>query len=1571
MSPPPYQRLYKVLHEYQEKKIRKRELEAEFYEAMKDNGDSYLQQILTNAGWNFHRNRFDKGINIDVLKTALENPPHNPIRRISLRGPAENCKSFVPEMLLSYLVGMINHDKTNFTATSFFFHGICLLVDISGFTRLSGQFCALGKNGIDDLQKATNGYMGRLVETIYRYGGDIIKFAGDAIICVFVEPEFSHNLSNSNNFSSNNNNATTHSNHHHNHHHHHNSSTNNLAALNNNNSQQPINEGSVNMHELALNALYCALELRDICTETLTVHVALSCGEMCFGILGGVDDRWECLISGTCLMQLSQCLDDAPSKNIAITSELVVILGSDLTKEFEIEHLPSGNCRVLKKYNSTALIPGAASSGDNSTEGLNGNMNLFSNITWVTLCSRPNYLELLDRFLPQPVLLAVQGGSLSLLAEIREVTTVFMKWDFYDEIKYRDLITLQEYLHIVQSILYGLGAFIRQFLVDDKGCVLIANWGVPTASYLDNAQRALRASVMIKNEFDFFKLKCSFGITTGNVYCGCVGSEQRREYAVVGDVVNLSARLMSKANHGIYIDESTYSRLTYEILRNLKQLPPMKVKGKIHPINAFAYESDDIPELAQPNVEDYEIKHSCKLLLQRHIQLLISGQQRSSNLFWNFTSYGQAHYLDKLQYIMLEGKPGTGKGTAAKWFHKESSKCDLRVIHIELEQRDAFINYKLISKLFLQFIGLEIFANIKHQKLVVSHLLDEIYEGHRDIIETIAIPACKIAFGVNIGSNPAAANNNNNPNSDTITLAQQSLANNSSGGGGSGEKLPSHLVHNTVRDVFSYFYNEIPTAIIIENIHFSDTESLKCLYAMKDLVTKACILMTLVNADQYREHQNLWKLKHSQSNMKLTMQKSHSNLRSLSPDRGYSTIETDELEFFRKEIIKLSNGTYLQMDDFNVSEIDGMVRQALNINTTPLGLAAWIHQISGGSIFWISEMIEFLKSTSPEEFLKVLDVIEEANANSQPSNVGKRLSITIRGSTANLNEANLQNAINNTMKDSDKNRTIVIPPPSPGPYNVGAGTVGGSISRRIRSPLLKSFSIQRNHAMSFEEAIEQASPERISQYLLSGPSNNKGFNNNNSDKNSPDHNNNNNNNNLILNNESEMRVMSRKVTTDRSKLDLFIVYRFEKLPTDYQRILKTASVIGYSFSRHVLFGILPLNLKTNIHIAIKDLVKEHWITKQENHETIFSFNHPFIHETIYSLTPSSDRKGLHKAIAEHYENVYRENPKYYGELSRHYVYCNEMKALEYAIKTVDYNLTQEDFDIEYNVNILFDCIALAKSMIDIEVIIKSVHKTKYILHLSDEDDEDDDEEAEENRHHHQGSNDNEDDFTIFKMNEQQQHHHHDNGVYSFKNGSLKSRLMNNTNTNNNALSASSAVMTTGSTAFIGVNSNPNTPTTNTASPKAAKTNHNHLIAHVDSGIMSGENTGFTDPAKANKKIRGTGKTSTLVDLTGCSYLALLCSNKKYQTIVPITASFDIDNLSKGSGKSQKQHFTEEGKVLVFTALAHLESILKNELETYRKAGKRGTILPWHRKILSEPDYQGLNEANRKNEEYKA
>ncbi len=58
------------------------------------------------------------------------------------------------------------------TVPSLSFFGACMLVDISGFSKFSGAMCSKGVGGLDELRKATNGFLGHFVETVYEFNGD-------------------------------------------------------------------------------------------------------------------------------------------------------------------------------------------------------------------------------------------------------------------------------------------------------------------------------------------------------------------------------------------------------------------------------------------------------------------------------------------------------------------------------------------------------------------------------------------------------------------------------------------------------------------------------------------------------------------------------------------------------------------------------------------------------------------------------------------------------------------------------------------------------------------------------------------------------------------------------------------------------------------------------------------------------------------------------------------------------------------------------------------------------------------------------------------------------------------------------------------------------------------------------------------------------------------------------------------------------------------------------------------------------------------------------------------------------
>jgi hypothetical protein len=274
--------------------------------------DSPLHDLLDKCGWDKNEKQFDDTMRIDVLMNGLHRlhgsrKENNDELRVSQVGQRNTTKSFAPDMLMRYTLEKGMHTRSKeLEPFSVFFDGVCLLADISGFTRLSGKFCEGGKDGIDKLQQVVNDYLSQLVKTVYAYGGDVMKFAGDALVCVF---------------------------------------------------QQGLVKGlQIGLEQVCSNAVQCATVLAQICTDQLTIHVAVSCGSICFAMLGGYADEWECLVSGECFGHLSLCLEDAGSKHTVVSPQFIDMLGPLYKKELNIEQLSTGNYRVISAAQMNSLV---------------------------------------------------------------------------------------------------------------------------------------------------------------------------------------------------------------------------------------------------------------------------------------------------------------------------------------------------------------------------------------------------------------------------------------------------------------------------------------------------------------------------------------------------------------------------------------------------------------------------------------------------------------------------------------------------------------------------------------------------------------------------------------------------------------------------------------------------------------------------------------------------------------------------------------------------------------------------------------------------------------------------------------------------------------------------------------------------------------------------------------------------------------------------------------------------------------------------------------------------------------
>jgi predicted ATPase len=180
------------------------------------------------------------------------------------------------------------------------------------------------------------------------------------------------------------------------------------------------------------------------------------------------------------------------------------------------------------------------------------------------------------------------GGEPILLNEFRTITTIFIK---IKKITFKTDSCLQhsqEAMDALQKALYKYEGTLRQFIVDDKGSVILSYFGLPPFAHENDPMIALKACLEVRNRMrPIFSDGFSIGVATGVVYVGMVGNSQRADYTVTGDSVNMAARLMSNAlsKGDVVCDEETYEA-SKDVL-DFEPLGKIKVKGKVDPIAVY------------------------------------------------------------------------------------------------------------------------------------------------------------------------------------------------------------------------------------------------------------------------------------------------------------------------------------------------------------------------------------------------------------------------------------------------------------------------------------------------------------------------------------------------------------------------------------------------------------------------------------------------------------------------------------------------------------------------------------------------------------------------------------------------------------------------------------------------------------------------------------------------------------------------------------------------------------------------------------------------------------------------
>jgi adenylate cyclase len=149
---------------------------------------------------------------------------------------------------------------------------------------------------------------------------------------------------------------------------------------------------------------------------------------------------------------------------------------------------------------------------------------------------------------------------------------------------------LNRYFAMVEPAIRTEGGWINKF----GGDSLLAVFGAPVPQ-ADHTRRAVRAALSEFNarqrEAGEPTLRIGVGIDCGEMVAGSVGSPERMEYTVIGDVVNVASRieaLNKKWGTDVLISAEAYAAVGSDV--SVRAMPLTEVQGKSEPIQVYALE---------------------------------------------------------------------------------------------------------------------------------------------------------------------------------------------------------------------------------------------------------------------------------------------------------------------------------------------------------------------------------------------------------------------------------------------------------------------------------------------------------------------------------------------------------------------------------------------------------------------------------------------------------------------------------------------------------------------------------------------------------------------------------------------------------------------------------------------------------------------------------------------------------------------------------------------------------------------------------------------------------------------
>ena len=430
-------------------------------------------------------------------------------------------------------------------------------------------------------------------------------------------------------------------------------------------------------------AAACGLEIAERLGELeveanlrLSLKVGLCAGEIDATHVGGLDGKWLFLITGDGVAQLS-VIEEMLQTGDVIASPEAWDLISD---RFVGQRMEAGHIRLTanrREPSPRALEP----------------------------ISIPIEKEQSVRaYVPDVLLSRLDAGQADWLAEFRRTTVVFGNVHGIEDVNAATLELLQGITQQAQRVIGRYGGWLKEITMDDKGTTLVASFGVPPFTHDDDPARAVDAAVALQSSLRDLGVTAGVGVATGPTFCGPVGNETRRDFAMLGGHVNLAARLMlASGGDAVLCDAATHE--TAGRRREFERLPAFVLKGMTSPIDVYRVATSGTASVEHPIVD-------------RTAERVAAGKAMDA------LAVGEG------AVVTLEGEPGIGKSRLADEWLRQAREHGVTTLVGAGSDIDDSTPYHAWRPIFATMLGLE---GLKDPPARTARLLDRL-AGNEELL---------------------------------------------------------------------------------------------------------------------------------------------------------------------------------------------------------------------------------------------------------------------------------------------------------------------------------------------------------------------------------------------------------------------------------------------------------------------------------------------------------------------------------------------------------------------------------------------------------------------------------------------------------------------------------------------------------------------------------------------------------------------------------------------------------------------------------------------------------------------